>query len=72
MRRFWLTTGRYLADDEKIAEGVVFTDGHVVMSFLWEEAHPMTIYTNIEEVPNNFDGYAVEIEWIDEMAEVKV
>lgn len=71
MKCFWLTIGRHLADDEKIAEGIVFTDGHVVISFLWDEVRPMTIYTNIEEVPNNFDGYAVEIEWIDEMSEAQ-
>lgn len=63
MRRFLVKQPLYLQDAIVRAEGVIFTDGHVVIFDLANAA--ITIYKNIEDFPDAMDDFYVEIEWID-------
>ena len=67
MRRFVVKQPLHFQDDKVWAEGIMFTEGHLVIFDLYSET--ITIYKDIDHFPDTMDDMYIEIEWIDQVEE---
>ncbi len=67
MRRFLVKQAMYLQDSNVVAEGVMFTEGHVVAFDLYNAS--ITICKSIEDYSGTIEEFFLDIEWIDQVEE---